>query len=421
MQCFQPGEVLVLPHEAVEPEEWVGAAVDEAGAEISLLHSTEDVLLHYNLERELGELRSRGVALPLVANVPEGEELRYAGRLRETRNARAVVPNFLVDPVGDSQAVIEVNRTFLDEALALVGCDDPHWGLTHSRGVKIAILDTGVNPDVLDHGCYVHPVQYNAHAPSRESEPPLSDPAGHGSLVAHIIDRIVPHAEIFSVKAIGDFGTVGGLINALLIAQTAFKPDVYNISLAITCDFEWCKSCGNPLGQNAATNTRQLEEFFKVFDEVCGTPDDRPLLVAAAGNDRGTVLMPASFENVVAVGAYDTVSQDAPPYARYVRVPQNRFFVAPGGLEDKDHALATKPGYGSRRNPMRGTSFAAPFVAGIAARYLIEADIITARTGTRLTNRIGSMWFLEQSAIRSFPSYTRSRHGSGLAHYSASP
>jgi hypothetical protein len=56
MQCMEPGQVIVLPYEG-DAETWAEMAVDEMGPEISLEHSTEDILRHYHLEEELGDLR----------------------------------------------------------------------------------------------------------------------------------------------------------------------------------------------------------------------------------------------------------------------------------------------------------------------------------------------------------------------------
>ncbi len=421
MQCLESGQVLVLPHKVLphesDAESWVERAADEMGAGISLDHSTEDVLRHYHLERKLEDLRDGGAALPLVVRVPEGEELWWAHRLREMYNVRAAVPNFLITPLGGPSSLV-VNEPFLDEALALVGCDDPGQDGPYGSGVNVAILDTGVNPDLLRHGHNLHNIQYDTHDPSQQPGSPPSDPEGHGSLSAHIVDRIAPGAQVLSVRSMGGYGTVGGLINALIVAHAAFRPDIYNLSLAVACDFEWCKSCGNPLGHDAAINVRQLAQFFEAFDEICDLRDERPLLVAAAGNDRGAVLMPASFANVVAVGSFDTVSEDAPSYAQYAQVPEDRFFLAPGGLADEQHALATKPGFGGRASFMKGTSFAAPFVVGIAARYLSEGYAGATAIGPVREQLVD---VLQGTAMRTFPSYTTARHGLGLARYMPYP
>jgi hypothetical protein len=214
------------------------------------------------------------------------------------------------------------------------------------------------------------------------------------------------------------------MINALLLAQVTFKPDIYNLSLAVTCDVDVCGSCGSPLGSQGSYNQTQLEQLFGVFDDLCRAPyDDQPLLVAAAGNYSKTVKnkvlrMPATFKNCLAVGSYDINTRDVTPYADYAQVPEDRFLLAPGGLADEDNALAFRMGYGKwRGESMYGTSFSAPFVTGISALYLEDADLDTDDTGLDHTKRQHLMARLQETADRSFPGFLRKKHGLGFVHY----
>jgi subtilisin family serine protease len=88
------------------------------------------------------------------------------------------------------------------------------------------------------------------------------------------------------------------------------------------------------------------------------------LIVAAVGNDGPAAkpLYPAAFDGVVGVTGVDRRNRVLPEAGRG---PQVRF-AAPGG----DISAARPGGYAS----VRGTSFAAPIVAGLLSRQLNAPD-----------------------------------------------
>ena len=96
------------------------------------------------------------------------------------------------------------------------------------------------------------------------------------------------------------------------------------------------------------------------------------LLVAAVGNDGPAAppLYPASYPGVVGVTAVD---RDGRPLPEAARGPQV-LFAAPG-----NNMVSASPGEPPYRS-VRGTSFAAPIVAGLLAPALARPDRASART-----------------------------------------
>ena len=91
--------------------------------------------------------------------------------------------------------------------------------------------------------------------------------------------------------------------------------------------------------------------------------------VAAAGNRTTRVLLPASLENVIAVGSYNPATNAVSDYARYESVPEDRFVMAWGG-EDSDEACLGLVTSSIAERRLFGTSFAAPLIAGVVAGYI---------------------------------------------------
>lgn len=101
------------------------------------------------------------------------------------------------------------------------------------------------------------------------------------------------------------------------------------------------------------------------------------LLVASAGNANGPMSYPASNAHVLGVGAVDQSGQAA----NYSAVDARLGLVAPGGSNDKNDAndiLTTFPGglYWAQA----GTSFSAPYVAGVAGLMFSVKPSATAQT-----------------------------------------
>ncbi len=248
--------------------------------------------------------------------------------------------------------------------------------ITGSPAVRIAVLDTGIDPE---HPDLVHQLDltYGVRFFGTTYDSDFSDGHGHGTHVAGTIGAIANNGrggtgvmwdvDILPVKVLGNtatgsFWTVskGVLYAAGLLAEphNPYPAQVINLSL----------------GSSTSDQTLQ--------DAVAQAVDSGAILVAAAGNIKegepreGRIMYPAAYPGVIAVGAVDYNYGDVPKLAWYSAYGDGLDFVAPGGDKyvdsdgdgHKDMVYSTMPNgsYGF----MQGTSMAAPHVSGVIGLML---------------------------------------------------
>ncbi|ODU01134.1 MAG: type VII secretion-associated serine protease mycosin [Pseudonocardia sp. SCN 72-86] len=270
-----------------------------------------------------------------------------------------------------------------DPQLAGLGLDAAHRIAT-GRGVRIAVIDTGIAPHprlagrVTGLGDYVR------------GGSGLEDCDGHGTAVAGLLAGapsaddwfrgVAPDATLLSIRhssraytlggSSGGVGDLGTLADALVLAVRA-GADVVNVSEAGCVTIAQAEEAAPPL----RTALRFAAERGVV-------------VVAAAGNvgkeacADGQVPLPGWLgENVLTVGALDARGG---PATFGVRGPWVDVAALGTGLT----TLGVPAGF--TRDPVRGTSFAAPLVAGTAAllkqqrpdasaREIVETIVATAR------------------------------------------
>jgi subtilisin family serine protease len=216
------------------------------------------------------------------------------------------------------------------------------------EGLRVGLVDSGVDaahPSLRGATLRVHGCDDGAH------------PAPHGTAVASLMVGRGPGAAFRSA-----------LPRAALFAGDAYCDAVTGGSVeAVARELAWLAR-----EQVAVVNVSLVGPSNQILQRVIAhAVAQGVLIVAAAGNDGPAAppLYPAAWPGVVGVGAVDGRLRLLPEGARGPQV----MFVAPGA----DMAAAAA---GTRAfAPVRGTSFAAPLVAGLLAASYQQASPAGAR------------------------------------------
>jgi subtilisin len=246
-----------------------------------------------------------------------------------------------VEPDGDVFAVNLANSWGVDRIDADEVWDDPNTG----AGVKVAIIDTGIDKDHPDLDANV--AGGINFVRSKGSVDPFAwdDDNGHGSHCAGIVAAenngsgvvgVAPDASLLGVKALDKRGR-GKESDIIAGIEWAVDIGAHVISMSI--------------GGGASSS----------IHEACNAAYAAGLiLVASAGNTNGgNCLFPAAFDSVIAVSATDISDS----LASFSAVDSEIELAAPGAniySTYKDGSYTY----------MSGTSMACPHVAGVAALVL---------------------------------------------------
>jgi subtilisin family serine protease len=228
------------------------------------------------------------------------------------------------------------------EALA-VEADWPHritrewaWGGSSGRGVRVCIVDSGIEGDHPDVG----PLQGSFAVVAGDTgelaveQVADGDNCGHGTACAGIVRSLAPECELYSVRVLGDgYSSSGDAFVTGLKWAVGQGFDVVSLSLS-------------------TTRRRFAEALHAIADEAYFTGT---VLVASAHNTP-VESYPWRFSSVISVGSH--ASQD-PALVLYNPLPPVEFF-AHG--TDVDVAWL-----GGLRSRITGNSFATPHVAGYCA------------------------------------------------------
>ncbi|WP_239570434.1 type VII secretion-associated serine protease mycosin [Streptomyces sp. G44] len=267
---------------------------------------------------------------------------------------------------------------------------DELWLQSRGKGVRVAVIDTGVdtrNPqlkpavDASRGRNYLPAKDDKGEKIDRGKANGTTDTVGHGTRVAGII----------AARPAKGTGFVGLAPQATIIPIKQNDAEGHGTAETLAASIDYAVDAGADIiniSQDTANAAEPSPELKQAVDRALGR---RRLIVASAGNDGlgGNVkkTYPASYEGVLAVAASDRNNERA-------AFSQSGDFVdvAAPGVD----MISTVPLGGHCADS--GTSFAAPYVAGLAALIKSAHPDWTPR---QITAQI------QQTAERSVPGHDR--------------
>ena len=257
-------------------------------------------------------------------------------------------------------AYLEPNDSLFDQQWSLDMMDLPYvWSSEKGDSrIRIAVIDTGIDLEHEDLSARID--KDNAYNFANENSN-VSDGHGHGTHVAGTIGALTDNSigiagvswqgEILPLKVLDESGSGNTADLAAAIKYAAgldensedMGPvDIINLSLGSKSDSQTLR------------------------DAIDAAVGEGILIVGAAGNEgRSSLIYPAAYENVIAVGAANQFGE----LTSYSNYGPELDFIAPGG-DSSSGILSTYKDNGYAE--LNGTSMAAPHISGLIALLLSD-------------------------------------------------
>lgn len=245
-------------------------------------------------------------------------------------------------------AAFEAERLQILEALSPMEDITPEWawGGATGKGVKVAVLDSGVeagHPKISGRVAGYLNVTLSRDGEVITDDAEHEDAFGHGTACAGIILGIAPECELYSVRVLGPRGGKG---------------EVFVRGL------RWVLESGMHLANLSLGTTKR--EFFGALHELTDDAYFRHVILVTAANNYPVPSFPCEYASVISVASHETND----PYLFYYNpTPPTEF-----GAFGIDVPVAWK---GGGTWTVSGNSFAAPHITGILARILEKHPSLT--------------------------------------------
>lgn len=228
------------------------------------------------------------------------------------------------------------------------------WDVTRGAGVKVAILDSGID---INHPDLAGKIAVQRVFVSSTIDPDISDKNGHGTHVAGII----------AANTNNNIGVAGTCPECQLIIGKVVTNDGTGNATGATSDIvsgiTWATDQGaKVINLSLRSTSPQTQQLYQ--EGINYAMSKGVVVVAASGNDgSNAVTWPAGNDGVISVAATDNTDRMAPfsNYGAYVKVAAPGTFIASTFPTTPNAKKVLNYGYSS------GTSMSSPIVAGIAA------------------------------------------------------
>lgn len=244
------------------------------------------------------------------------------------------------------------------------------WGGATGRGVRVAIVDSGIEADHPAVGGQVRGaiiVHYDGRTRTKvriEEDREKRDVFGHGTACAGIIHSLAPEAELYSVRVLGR--------------------DLTGRALQFAGGLRWAIENGMQVINLSLSTSR--EEYYGLFHELADEAYFKKVMLVSAANNVPGASYPSLYSAVISVAAHE--GHD--PFTFYYNPSPPVEFAAPG----IDVRVAWLNGV---TVVTTGNSFAAPHIAGIVALirakhpeltpFQIKTVLFSCAANTRLATR----------------------------------
>src|SRR5919205_2826684 len=219
------------------------------------------------------------------------------------------------------------------------------WGGATGKGIRVCILDSGVELDHPSVGKVEEAVAVRIEDEQVIVEPDtLGDVAGHGTACAGIVRSLAPECELVSVRVLGAGATGSGPV--------------------LLEGLRWAVDNGFHLINMSLSTTKQ--KFATLLHDLADTAYFRRTMVVASAHNMPVESYPWRFSSVISVGSHE---QSDPFLFYYNPTPPVEFFARGVDVE-----VAWT---GGGRLVCTGNSFATPHIAGIAALMLSKHRELT--------------------------------------------
>ena len=369
-EYYKPGEVLVSLVDAAHVPGLTMRALDISAVQPLDVRGSDHTLR---------SSAAAGQPTGYILTVPVGQEWTTIAQLSRDPNVLFAQPNWVIEatqsavpetPFAINDPFYRADQWYLQRILYSRAWPVVDANADRSERVRVAVVDSGVDPSHPDLGGRVRPIK--SYVTGSNGELVTVDDFGHGTHIAGLIGAtlnnnlgiagVEPEVVLDPYKVLDSRG-VGFISDAADAIRDASDngADIINMSFAISA--------------SAINDPDNAYQDFLLHSAIYYAQDQDVLLVAAAGNRYPeAVAFPAAYPEVMAVAATDEENE----WATYSNAGSEVDLAAPGGTPGLPLASTWPTGLpcnstvgGAQGYCERyGTSFATGLVSGVAAQLL---------------------------------------------------